>query len=366
MRTEHIHIDGGMGEGGGQVLRSALALSAGLGKPFSIVGIRRSRRKPGLRKQHLCAVNAVAALCRAKCSGVRIDSDCLSFEPGPVQPGEYLFDIRGAGSCTLVLQAVLPPLLVASGPSRVTVRGATHTANAPTYEFFAETLLPILARLGPRLKVRLDRHGFGAGGGSMTVEILPAPEPQRLEWEIDHPATSVPWRFRILAANLPDGLAEYEAERIVASLWGGFFPGDTEGLRQHAREYLHGGWPRIEHVADADGPGNVIVWHGVQATGTRVLSAHGGTSRTSARKAAEEICARLAYYREYWGNADRYLADQLIVPLSLARGGFFFCQTPTLHTRTCCAVTRLFTGKSVGAEQLHDMPHWKIEVPGAA
>jgi RNA 3'-terminal phosphate cyclase (ATP) len=356
-----------MGEGGGQVLRAALALSAGLGKPFTIAGIRRARRKPGLRKQHLCAVNAVAAICRAKCSGVWADSDRLSFEPGPVQPGEYLFDIRGAGSCTLVLQAVLPHLLMASGPSRVTVRGATHTTNAPSYDFFAETLLPVLTKLGPKLQVRLDRHGFGAGGGSMTVEILPASEPQRLEWDNQYGtlSASAAWRFCILAANLPDGLAEYEAEQIVESLWGGLFPGDMEGLRQFAREHLHGGWPHIERVPDADGPGNVILWKSVQATGTRVLGAYGGTSRTSARQAAEEICARLAYYREYWGNADRYLADQLIVPLALGRGGFFFCQTPTLHTRTCCAVTGLFTGKSVAVQQLHDMPHWKIEVPGA-
>lgn len=362
--SEHcLHVDGGMG--GGQALRMALALSASLGRPFAITNIGASRRKAGLTLQQLCAVKAMAAICGAQCRGAESGSTRLIFTPGPVKPGEYVFDTQGAGSCTLVLQAILPPLLFASGPSRLTVRGATHTYKAPPFEFFAETLLPVLEKLGPRLRARLDRHGFASGGGSMTLEIIPTSEAKPLELHIgaegQHELPLSPWEYSILAANLPEGVADYEAEQISEVLFGKFFPNDLDGLKDFARKNLR---LNIEQITDADGPGNVILCKRSTEVGTRVLSAHGGVSRESARKAATEICARLAYYLEYWGSADRYLTDQLVAPLAVGRGGFFFCQKPTSHAQTAFALARLFTGREVVAEQVGARTHWRIEVPG--
>lgn len=176
MMQNYLEIDGSIGKGGGQVLRSALALFMGLGKPFTIYNIRRDRRKPGLRAQHLCAVRAAAQICGARLKGAEPDSTSVGFEPGPVKPGEYEFFIDGGGSCTLVLQAILPPLLTASAPSRITVHGATHNPLAPPFEYFDESLRPQLEKLGPRINARLNRHGFAShGGGSITVEVEPVP-----------------------------------------------------------------------------------------------------------------------------------------------------------------------------------------------
>src|SRR5512133_1574470 len=177
-----ITIDGSMGEGGGQVLRTSLGLSLVTGQPFRIDNIRAGRPRPGLMRQHLAAVRAAAQISSAKVAGDEIGSRGLSFEPGPVRPGDYAFAIGTAGSATLVLQTVLPALMTASGPSRLKLQGGTHNPWAPPFDFLAKALLPLLGRMGPTIAAELIRPGFyPAGGGEFVVTIQPTPRLGPLE-----------------------------------------------------------------------------------------------------------------------------------------------------------------------------------------
>ena len=175
-------IDGAMGEGGGQILRSALALSLCLNKPFRITNIRANRDKPGLRPQHLVAVQAAAKIADAKVDGATKSSQLLEFIPGSIKPGEYSFDIGTAGSTTLVLQTILPALLTAAQPSTIQLHGGTHNPLAPPFDFFQQAFVPLLNRMGPRIKTHLQRPGFyPVGGGIVAVTIEPVAKLQPLK-----------------------------------------------------------------------------------------------------------------------------------------------------------------------------------------
>src|SRR5262245_24380479 len=139
-----LKIDGSVGEGGGQILRTSLALSALTGQPFTIEKIRANRKKPGLMRQHLTAVRAAARVCNAQVEGDALSSLALTFRPGPVVPGAYELAIGTAGSATLVLQTVLPALLTAPSPSRLTIEGGTHNPLAPPFDFLERSFLPLV------------------------------------------------------------------------------------------------------------------------------------------------------------------------------------------------------------------------------
>ncbi len=150
-----LTINGIMGEGGGQILRSSLALSLALGIPFRMVNIRANRSKPGLRPQHLACVKAAQDICDATVQGAELDSREIVFQPGEVKAGEYHFDIGTGGSVMLLLQAIIPPLLVANAPSVITVTGGTHVPKAPPFEFLCDCLFPRLEAMGPKLTALL-------------------------------------------------------------------------------------------------------------------------------------------------------------------------------------------------------------------
>ena len=170
-----LTIDGSFGEGGGQILRTALALSLVTGRECRLEKIRAGREKPGLLHQHLAAVNAAAAISRADVEGATLGSRELIFRPNGIAPGEYTFSVGTAGSATLVLQTVFPALLTATGSSGLVLEGGTHNPLAPPFEFVAKSFLPLINRLGPTVRAKLDRHGFyPAGGGKIRVTIEPA------------------------------------------------------------------------------------------------------------------------------------------------------------------------------------------------
>ena len=176
-----ITIDGSEGEGGGQILRTALALSLVTGQPFRIERIRARRQKPGLLRQHLTAVEAAKSVGCAEVSGAAINSQVLEFRPGPVTPGNYRFAVGTAGSATLVLQTVLPSLLTASGPSTLTVEGGTHNPFAPPFDFLARSFMPLIHQMGPRVELELRTPGFfPAGGGRFHARIVPVKRLSRL------------------------------------------------------------------------------------------------------------------------------------------------------------------------------------------
>ncbi|NJM53252.1 MAG: RNA 3'-phosphate cyclase, partial [Blastocatellia bacterium] len=169
-----IHIDGSEGEGGGQILRSSLSLAICTQQSFRISNIRAKRAKPGLLRQHLTAVKAATEICRATVKGAEMGSRELSFRPGPLRAGSYTFAIGSAGSTSLVLQTVLPPLLTATGPSTVQVTGGTHNKASPPFEFLQRVFVPLLARIGAKVQIELRSHGFyPRGGGRIVAHIEP-------------------------------------------------------------------------------------------------------------------------------------------------------------------------------------------------
>lgn len=318
-----LEIDGSQGEGGGQVLRTSLALSLLTGQPFTLTKIRAGRKKPGLRRQHLVAVEAAARVGAARVEGASEGSRALSFEPAGVQPGVYELDIGTAGSTTLVLQTIVPALLTASGPSRVSVRGGTHNPLAPPWEFLERVWLPLVERLGPRARGRLLRHGFyPAGGGQVEVELEPA---ARLS------------PFELLERG---PVEEREARAIVSSL-----PVDV-AKRELAvvRERL--GWPpdalQPVKVEDPRGPGNALVLRVRCARATEVVSVCGERGLP-----AEEVAERAVRELLRWHAADvpvgEHLCDQLLLLLALAGGGRFRTLDPLSgHATTQAALIPRF------------------------
>jgi len=208
-----ISIDGSQGEGGGQILRSALALSLVTGKPFTVSRIRAARKRPGLQPQHLMSVMAAARVGNAQVAGAALGSQSLEFRPGVVTGGQFEFPLRTAGSSSLVLQTILPPLMIAAQPSQVTVTGGTYNPLAPPFDFLSQTFAPQLARLGPQMSLTLDRPGFyPRGGGRVRAAISPA---RRLaSYELLERGEMKAARIRALVAGLNVQIAERECRSI--------------------------------------------------------------------------------------------------------------------------------------------------------
>lgn len=311
-------IDGSQGEGGGQILRTALGLALVTGRPLRIERIRAGRKKPGLMRQHLTAVEAAAEIGRAEVRGATLGSDRLEFVPQDVVAGDYAFDVGTAGSTTLVLQTVLPALMTADRSSRLTLTGGTHNPFAPPFDFLARCFLPLLQRLGPRITATLERPGFfPAGGGRLSVHVEPAPLARGLELVERGPLRRT--TARALVANLPRHVAERELRVVQQRL--GWAPADL----------------RVEELHSASGPGNVLLLEVQSAHVTEVFSAFGERG-LRAEAVAERAADEARRYLAAEVPVGPHLADQLLVPLALAGGGRFLTLPLTPHARTNIAV----------------------------
>ncbi|MBN2559818.1 MAG: RNA 3'-terminal phosphate cyclase [Phycisphaerae bacterium] len=330
-----LTIDGSKGEGGGQILRSSLALSLVTGTPLRIERIRAGRKKPGLMRQHLTAVKAAAAIGAATVDGATIGSQELSFQPNEIVPGEYHFAVGTAGSTTLVLQTVLPALLTATGPSRLILEGGTHNPFAPSFDFLHNTFLPIINRMGPTVVATLERPGFyPAGGGKLSVTIEPAKRLERLDLlergkVLRQAATAV-------VAHLPRHIAERELRVIRGKLrW------DESCLV-------------VKEVADPRrGPGNVVTIEVESEHVTEVFTEFGRRgvrAETVARNVANQTQAYLAA----GVPVGQYLADQLLLPFVLAGGGSFKTMPLTQHSTTNIDVIQAFCNVNVSLQPIDD------------
>lgn len=317
-----IHIDGSQGEGGGQILRSALALSIATGKPFRITGIRARRAKPGLMRQHLTCVQAAAAICVGKVTGDAVGSTEVTFHPGDPQPGAYRFAVGTAGGTMLVLQAILPPLLRAAGPSTITVEGGTHNTHAPSFEFFERTLAPLLNRTGASVHVRLERHGFyPAGGGRVDVEIHPTPSPRQLELLERGACTGR--RASAIVSLLPFDIAQRELAVLRDRL-------DLTENECHTHQ-----------VGSPIGPGNALLVELGHDHVTEVFTALGRVG-TPAETVASELADEVLAYTASSAPVGPHLADQLMVPLALLAGGRYLTGQLTEHALTNIATLSHF------------------------
>src|SRR5580765_7103683 len=271
-----IVIDGSEGEGGGQILRTSLALSLVTQQPFRMERIRAKRQKPGLLRQHLTAVEAAKTVGCANVTGAALNSQTLEFQPGPVTPGNYRFAVGTAGSATLVLQTVLPALLTASGHSTLTLEGGTHNPMAPPFDFLARCFLPLIQRMGPSVELELRRHGFlPAGGGRFHARIEPAKKLSRLD--LLERGSIRSRQARILVSKLPESVAERELAVI------------RDELKWRADEC------GIEAVQFPVGPGNAVLLALENEHVTEVFTGFGERGRPAERVDREAVAAAKAW-----------------------------------------------------------------------
>lgn len=328
-------IDGSQGEGGGQVLRTSLSLSALTGRPFRIDKIRANRSRPGLRPQHLTAVRAAAAICQAEVTGDDLDSVRLAFSPRTAPAGgEYRFDVaeaspsgQSAGAVTLVMQAILWPLLFASGPATITIQGGTFVPFSPPYHYLSEVARPAFVALGADFELELVRWGWMAtGGGRMIARVKPvvALHASQLKTPDD---TGV--RGLAAVTNLPSHIPHRMARRahnLLAEV--GMAPA-IDALRERS-----------------DGPGaGIMLWR--QQAGFSSL----GRKGLPAENVAQAAVAELVSFMDNGAAVDRYLADQLLVPMALAHGqSSFTTDFVSRHLLTNAQLLRHWLGVSISVQ----------------
>jgi len=317
-----VRIDGSFGEGGGQILRSSLSLSLVTGKPFRIENIRANRHKPGLLRQHLTAVQAAAEVGSAEVEGASLGSKALTFVPGKIRAGDFRFAIGTAGSGTLVLQTILPALITAAGPSRVEIEGGTHNPAAPPFDFLQRSFIPLIERMGPKVKLELERYGFyPAGGGRIVVEITPTDVLKPMNVEERGEITTK--RATALVANLPYHIAKRELDTVGKLLnW------DAELLR-------------CEDTKNSVSPGNLVTIELASSNVTQIFTAFGKLG-VSAEDVAKDAAEQAHAYMHSTAVADEHLADQLLLPIALAGGGSFTAMSLNMHARTNMEVIRAF------------------------
>ena len=343
MSSDFVNIDGSMGEGGGQVLRSCLSLALCTGRAVHITNIRKARRRPGLARQHLAAVRAAARVGCAHVEGAELGSRELSFVPAGVEAGDYAFSIGSAGSTGLVLQTVLPALLTAAAPSRLRIEGGTHNPLAPSFEFLDLAFVPLLRRMGPRVSLRLVRPGFyPKGGGVVEADIEPVACLQ--PFDLTDRGALLDLRAMAVVSRLPMHIAHRELAVIGDAL---AIAPDALGARS---------------IEDAHGPGNVVHVVARSERVTEVFSGF-GTRGVPAERVAAQVVEDVQRYLAADVAVGEHLADQLLLPLALAGGGCFSTLAPSRHATTNAQVLERFLPIRAEMRQL-DATAWRVALAG--
>lgn len=320
-----LTLDGSTGEGGGQILRTGLALSMVTGRPLHITRIRAGRPKPGLMRQHLACVQAAVAVCGGQAEGAELNSQTLVFTPGVVRAGDYRFQIATAGSCLLVLQTVLPALMLADGPSKVELAGGTHNPMAPPFDFLERAFAPLVRRLGAGLELQLQRRGFyPAGGGELVAHIVPAT------------ATTQPLAPVDVLERGP--LQNGWGEALAPGLARNIATRELEALGQRMGWTFEAGQLRQPSTRQNEGPGNALIATLEYAQVTEVFCQLGERS-LSAEQVAKRLVDEVRAYQRSTGALGPHLADQWMLPLALSawrsgQAARYTCTKVTQHTVT--------------------------------
>ena len=331
-----ICIDGSFGEGGGQILRTSLALSCTLGKPVSITNIRLARKRPGLQPQHLAAINAAAAIARAEVRGAELSSTAIRFLPNRTSHGTYHFDVAekkgSAGSTSLVLQTILLPLCFADRASSVFVKGGTHVPWSPTFHYLQSIVAPVLSCLGARVEFSIASWGwYPLGGGQVSARIVPTQQLLPL---------TLTDRGRLLrisgvsaVSNLPDHIAVRQRDRALAIL------------------NSQGNDASIElQSAPSAGKGSFLF---LAAEFENISAGFGslGVIGKRAEEVADEACNGLLSHLGAQGALDPHLADQVVNWLAFSQGpSEFTTSCVTRHLLTNLRVVQQFMDIDVQVE----------------
>lgn len=329
-----LYLDGSQGEGGGQIVRTALTLSAITGVPVRIEHIRAGRQTPGLRAQHVTAIQAAATICAAHTEGVEVGAQAITFAPGgPVRPGRYEWAVGTAGAATLVLQTVLLPLALADGPSQVRVRGGTHVPLSPSAHYLRDVYLPFLWGLGAEVTLSIESYGWmPEGGGALFADIAGGAQLHGVDLRERGPLERI--FGTAVGCNLPAHIPQRMANRAINLLAGldalvDIRPQRVTGLSVGAGIFLAAEY--------ANGRG-----------GCGVLGRKGMPSEVVAQKAVAEL---LAFDRS-GAAVDAHLADQIVVPLALADGpSWYTTPTVTSHLATNIAVVRTFLDRALSVDE---------------
>lgn len=291
-----IEIDGGQGEGGGQMVRSSLALSIISGLPVHLTNIRANRSSPGLKRQHLTCVQAAAAICDANVDGARLGAREIQFVPQQVKSGSYRFDIGSAGSTTLVAQTVMLPLAFADAASTVSITGGTYNTMAPPFDFLNQAYLPNVRKMGFQVEARQLRPGFyPRGGGEIQLTI----ESSSLKsLEILERGKRIAHRLVSIIGRLPDHIAETEIGTASRKL----------------------NWPKKESRTvkfdDCASPGNVLFAEMVYEHVSEIITEF-GKQGLPADKVAGRLARSVKNYLKIDAPVGQHLADQLLLPMGI-------------------------------------------------
>lgn len=310
--SEPVVIDGSRGEGGGQILRTSLALSILTGRPLHVHRVRAGRKKPGLQRQHIVCVQAAAQVCGGYSSKLEVGTSELEFTPGDTWPTEMRLDIGTAGSTTLVIQTILVPVLATGRALRATIAGGTHNPMAPPFEFLDRVFLPHLRKMGGNVTLMLEKHGLMPnGGGRIVLDIAPS---KLVPLDVVEAGRVVARKATAIVAKIP----RHVGEREVAV----------------AQERLDSPVVEVLELPN-DGPHNVFMVEVELESGARELVTNHGRRGYPAEDVATEALDELEKYIDAGVPVGECLADQLLLPMAVARGGRFRTIAPlSLHTRT--------------------------------
>jgi RNA 3'-terminal phosphate cyclase (ATP) len=347
-----LEIDGSYGEGGGQILRTALALAAILTQPIRITNVRAGRKNPGLAAQHLTAVRAAAMICEAELTGDKLGSTALTFAPQstPVA-GFYEFDVAreggSAGAATLVLQTILLPLAMAGNTSVVTLRGGTHVPWSPSFHYVSEVYLPTLARLGIEATAELKAWGwYPAGGGEIELTVAGSARRDQVESEQIQEFSAKRGKLKqisgvAVASSLPAHIAQRMRNQAVnllaeAGLLAAIEPRRVRSVSPGAGMFL-----TAEYESSITG-----------------FSALGKKGKPSEHVAEEAVNKLLAFHRSQ-AAVEVHLADQLILPWALAKlPGVLSTERLTEHTLTNIWVVEQFFGPVTRVDHIRNFIHF--------
>lgn len=339
IKNKLLKIDGSTGEGGGQIIRTALSLSMLTGTPIEIINIRAGRAKPGLMRQHLVCLQASQKISNAAVTGAHLGSTTFSFSPSTIKSGDYTFDIGSAGSTSLVLQTLLPALLFANtglaSPSTVTVKGGTHNPLAPTTDFLIQAFVPALAKLGMQIDIELQQAGFAPiGGGSIKATIAPfLRRANTLPFKLTERGELVNINLVANVLNLEYDICKRELASAQTALVESGVDSTLITTRSHKLQGIGEGntcYAQVTHTVDE------LPTH---KTGTQKPHQEMFTLLGEKRSSAENMGSRLAgLVKRYLFNTDalvdEYLTDQLLLPLALSGGGAFSARMISGHTET--------------------------------